>query len=73
MAGDHQEDPPKPIVFDEPSEQEIEPETFAAFLKRASVDIGDDQQLIIATSEGSRMSGRRWRRPQKSSTLTASY
>ena len=42
---------PNLVVFDEPGQQEIEPESFAAFLSRASADLGSDQQLIIATSE----------------------
>jgi predicted nucleic acid-binding Zn-ribbon protein len=42
---------PNLVVFDEPGQQEIEPESFAAFLRRASADLGSDQQLIIATSE----------------------
>jgi hypothetical protein len=42
---------PNLVVFDEPGQQEIETESFSSFLHRASVDVGADQQIIIATSE----------------------
>lgn len=41
---------PGVVVFDEPDQQEIEPESFASFLRR-SADLGSGQQVIIATSE----------------------
>ncbi len=51
IAGRNKTNHPNLVVFDEPGQQEIEPESFVALLQKASADIADDQQLIIATSE----------------------